>query len=157
MIRRATAADVEALLRLERSVAEAAHWNPAEYAAILQAQADDAALRRWVFVAEEKDQLLGFIVVKLLRVGEAVEAEIENIAVAGNARRQGTGTALWAAALAACEAAGAATVELEVRAGNKAAIGLYTRLGFKETGRRAGYYANPVEDAVLMGYKQKRA
>jgi ribosomal protein S18 acetylase RimI-like enzyme len=27
---------------------------------------------------------------------------------------------------------------------------LYRRQGFRETGRRVGYYADPVEDAVLM-------
>ena len=39
---------------------------------------------------------------------------------------------------------------LEVRASNQAALGFYRSLGFSETGRRPGYYADPVEDAVLM-------
>jgi len=40
-----------------------------------------------------------------------------------------------------------------VRAGNQAAIGLYTGLGFKPGGVRPGYYTNPAEDAVLLGYR----
>jgi ribosomal-protein-alanine N-acetyltransferase len=41
-------------------------------------------------------------------------------------------------------------MELEVRVGNQAALGLYAALGFVEQGRRARYYRDPVEDAVMM-------
>jgi ribosomal-protein-alanine N-acetyltransferase len=41
-------------------------------------------------------------------------------------------------------------IELEVRAGNLAALTLYRRFGFVEVGRRKGYYRDPAEDAVLM-------
>jgi ribosomal-protein-alanine N-acetyltransferase len=37
-----------------------------------------------------------------------------------------------------------------VRATNRAAVALYGRAGFREVGRRRGYYRDPVEDAVLM-------
>jgi ribosomal protein S18 acetylase RimI-like enzyme len=40
---------------------------------------------------------------------------------------------------------------LEVRASNRAALGFYRAQGFEETGRRPRYYADPEEDAVLMG------
>jgi [ribosomal protein S18]-alanine N-acetyltransferase len=155
MIRKATAADADALLTLERSVPEAAHWSAAEYAQ--QPEDEKAALRRWIFVAEENEALLGFIAVKLLRIGDQAQAEIENLAVSLTARRHGVGSALCAAALEACGAAGAQTVELEVRAGNRAALGLYARFGFRQTGIRAGYYAHPAEDAVLLRYSQKAA
>jgi ribosomal-protein-alanine N-acetyltransferase len=39
---------------------------------------------------------------------------------------------------------------LEVRASNQAALGFYRGQGFRETGRRPRYYADPEEDAVLM-------
>jgi ribosomal-protein-alanine N-acetyltransferase len=45
---------------------------------------------------------------------------------------------------------GVREVMLEVRAGNKAAQGFYRFLGFAEEGRRPAYYADPVEDAILM-------
>jgi ribosomal-protein-alanine N-acetyltransferase len=154
MIRGAVASDVDALLALERSVPEAAHWSTAEYVQILHPEDHAATLQRWVFiaegVAEESEAMLGFIVVKLLRAGKQAQAEIENLAVSPTARRRGTGSALCAAALEACSAAGSQCAELEVRAGNRAAIGLYTRLGFEQTGMRTGYYANPKEDAVLL-------
>jgi ribosomal-protein-alanine N-acetyltransferase len=48
---------------------------------------------------------------------------------------------------------GAGEILLEVREGNEAALGLYGSLGFREEGRRKGYYGEPVEDAVLMRMK----
>ena len=41
-------------------------------------------------------------------------------------------------------------VDLEVRASNEAALRLYRRAGFRAIGRRRGYYADPIEDAVLL-------
>ncbi len=149
MIRRAAATDTDALLALEHSVPEAAHWSTAEYVQILHPESQEAALRRWIFVAED-GELKGFIVVKLLRVGGTVEAEIENLAVAPQARRSGLGSALCKTAMEACAAAGVQVVTLEVRAGNHAAISLYRVFGFQQTGIRAGYYTHPKEDAVLL-------
>ena len=48
---------------------------------------------------------------------------------------------------------GVSRLLLEVRAGNAAAIGLYRKYGFIETGRRKNYYPLPeggYEDAILM-------
>jgi ribosomal-protein-alanine N-acetyltransferase len=50
----------------------------------------------------------------------------------------------WARELAAHE------IWLEVRESNARALRLYEECGFLVTGRRAGYYADPAEDAVLM-------
>ena len=38
----------------------------------------------------------------------------------------------------------------EVRESNRAAVNLYRSAGFREIGRRRGYYHNPPEDAILM-------
>ena len=48
------------------------------------------------------------------------------------------------------DADGCKLVTLEVRSGNEAAMELYKKLGFREVGRRKGYYAKGGEDAVLM-------
>ena len=45
---------------------------------------------------------------------------------------------------------GAETMYLEVRVSNEAAQALYRRFGFSEIGRRANYYTQPTEDAILM-------
>jgi ribosomal-protein-alanine N-acetyltransferase len=41
-------------------------------------------------------------------------------------------------------------VLLEVRASNRAAIALYRKVGFSETGRRQGHYLATGEDALVM-------
>ena len=48
------------------------------------------------------------------------------------------------------ESDGCGLATLEVRGSNKAAMELYTKLGFREVGRRRGYYSKGGEDAVLM-------
>ena len=42
-------------------------------------------------------------------------------------------------------------ITLEVRLSNIAAIKLYEKHGFRETGRRTNYYSNPNEDGIIMG------
>jgi ribosomal-protein-alanine N-acetyltransferase len=84
----------------------------------------------------------------LIAVVVEPEAELESIAVAR--QRRGTGRRLMQALVEQLEQAGVTRIFLEVRASNQAARGLYQALGFSETGRRRAYYADPVEDAVLM-------
>jgi ribosomal-protein-alanine N-acetyltransferase len=78
------------------------------------------------------------------------EAELESIGVEAARQRRGVGTRLLEALAGELLGAGAEELFLEVRASNQRALGLYRRAGFVETGRRARYYADPVEDAVLM-------
>ena len=78
------------------------------------------------------------------------EAEILNVAVLPDCRRQGMGALLVSAVLAAAGSRGVDTIFLEVRASNAPAIGLYSRHGFAPCGRRKNYYERPTEDAILM-------
>jgi [ribosomal protein S18]-alanine N-acetyltransferase len=126
----------------------APHWAEAEYAGMLRE--DGGAMRRRLLVAEGQDGLVGFAVGKMVGVGPGSVAELESVAVRAEARRIGVAMALCAAVVAWCRELGAGTLELEVREGNEAAIGLYSGLGFVVVGRRRGYYREPVEDAVLM-------
>lgn len=77
------------------------------------------------------------------------EAEILDVAVKGTFRGMGVGKALVQWAFSFCRERGVKLLFLEVRAGNAEAIGLYRRLGFRESGRRKKYYDNG-EDAILM-------
>jgi len=77
------------------------------------------------------------------------EGCLEKIAVDPAYRRQGVAEAILSAYLRFGRAK-LAFLTLEVRASNGAAIGLYEKLGFREVGRRRGYYTEPKEDAVLM-------
>jgi len=77
------------------------------------------------------------------------EVHILNLAVDPDLRRAGIGRALVDLVLAEAATAGVRSVTLEVRRGNEAAIGLYRRFGFTETGVRRHYYGRG-EDAIIM-------
>ncbi|ACA17782.1 ribosomal-protein-alanine acetyltransferase [Methylobacterium sp. 4-46] len=71
------------------------------------------------------------------------EAEILTVVIGPASRGAGLGRTLLAAHLRALADAGVRVVHLEVDDGNAAALALYRRLGFVETGRRAAYYTRP--------------
>lgn len=79
----------------------------------------------------------------------ADEVEIHDVVTAPAFRRQGVAVALLRHLLARGRGEGAERVVLEVRVGNVSAIALYSRFGFRGTGRRKGYYSDG-EDALLM-------
>lgn len=81
----------------------------------------------------------------------ADELHINNVAVRREHRRRGVGGALLAAVLRQGKERGARKALLEVRAGNGPAQLLYARHGFAEVARRANYYSQPTEDALVMG------
>ena len=142
-VRGAVPGDLEAVVRLERGALEAPHWAEGEYGAAL---AGDGGVSRRVFVGEFEGSVVGFAVGMVV----AGEGEIENVVVAGKARRAGMGRALCGAVMAWCGEQGATEVRLEVRVGSAGARALYAGLGFVAVGRRPRYYRHPVEDAVVM-------
>jgi ribosomal-protein-alanine N-acetyltransferase len=97
-------------------------------------------------VAMRGDVLLGYCIAWI--VGD--EAELANLAVTSAVRREGIGALLLDDLVRAVDGHGGATIWLEVREGNRAARMLYEGRGFRETGRRKGYYRAPVEDAIVM-------
>ena len=78
------------------------------------------------------------------------EVRLMNLAVIESMRHRGIATSLVATALRAGLSKSAHRAVLEVRASNRAAQRLYHAFGFTQTAVRPNYYANPVEDAVLM-------
>ncbi|MEE8240212.1 MAG: ribosomal protein S18-alanine N-acetyltransferase [Nitrospirales bacterium] len=78
------------------------------------------------------------------------ELRVMTLAVDQTARRQGIATVLVESMLGAARTRGARRAVLEVRASNEAALNLYNRFGFRQVGVRAGYYRQPVEDAIVM-------
>ena len=77
------------------------------------------------------------------------EAELLTLAVAPEARRRGLGDRLTAAFEAEAAARGAGAAFLEVALANAPARALYAARGWREAGRRRGYYG-PGADAVVM-------
>jgi [ribosomal protein S18]-alanine N-acetyltransferase len=141
LVRAAAVADLPNMMALERRAATAAHWSDEQYQALFR----DFDPGRVALVMQEESCLQGFVIARVL--GE--EWEIENIAIAGPARRRGLGTRLVGELLDLARAQGAAAVFLEVRESNQAARALYEKWAFRESGRRRRYYKDPEEDAIL--------
>lgn len=80
------------------------------------------------------------------------EATLFNIAVDPAFQRRGLGRELLERVIDEAEKRGVATLWLEVRASNVAAIALYESLGFNEATIRRNYYptADGHEDAIIM-------
>ena len=138
-ITRMTAADVADVAALE-AVCFSDPWSEASVASEL-----DNPLSLWL-VARDAAGLLGYV------GSQSVpdEADMMNLAVRPDARRQGVAQALLQALEAALRENGIRSLTLEVRAGNESAIRLYTQAGFRQAGRRKNYYFHPKEDALIL-------
>ena len=82
------------------------------------------------------------------------EGNISNVAVAEPYRRKKVAERMLGELLARGRERGIAAYTLEVRASNKAAIGLYEKFGFAVEGRRKNFYENPREDALLFWLRE---
>jgi ribosomal-protein-alanine acetyltransferase len=140
-IRPAKPADIPRILEIERSAVTAAHWREEDYAAMFEGKTS----KRVVLVAEERKNVLGFVVAQVM----TDEWEIENVVVAPEARRRRLASRMIERLLDLATSRGAISVMLEVRESNEAARSLYANARFVEVGRRSKYYASPDEDAVL--------
>ena len=102
-------------------------------------------LSLWL-VAEQGDTLLGYIGSQSV----PPEADMMNLAVAPEARRQGIAEALVHALEAALREKGTESLTLEVRVSNLPARTLYEKLDFEPVGLRKNYYFHPKEDACIL-------
>jgi [ribosomal protein S18]-alanine N-acetyltransferase len=80
----------------------------------------------------------------------AGSGKIQTMAVRGDHKRRGVGTALLSELLAAGTARGCGDIFLDVRADNAQARRIYQRAGFSELELRPGYYQPSGMDAVVM-------
>ena len=97
------------------------------------------------FCAKLENQLVGFAGLKIV----LDEADIMNIAVKIDYRRQGIATLLINHILNFCKEKNIKTIHLEVNEENFSAISLYQKFGFKKCGRRKQYYDHKY-DAILL-------
>ncbi|MGZ0211908.1 MAG: ribosomal protein S18-alanine N-acetyltransferase [Actinomycetales bacterium] len=78
------------------------------------------------------------------------QADIQTIAVAADARRQGIGRALMHALMVEARDRGASELFLEVRDDNPSAQRMYDSLGFERIAVRPNYYQPDGVDAIVM-------
>jgi ribosomal-protein-alanine N-acetyltransferase len=78
------------------------------------------------------------------------EAHISTLAIRQDVRGHGLGEFLLLGLLDEARRLGAQLATLEVRVSNAVARALYTKYGFRETGRRTAYYHDNNEDALIM-------
>jgi ribosomal-protein-alanine N-acetyltransferase len=105
---------------------------------------DNPASRCWV--AELDGRVAAMLVAWLI----VDEIHIATIATHPDFRKQGIGEKLLLFTLQAAKDEGAVSSFLEVRENNAAAIMMYRKFGYVESGRREGYYKDNGEDAILM-------
>lgn len=140
-----TAADVPRAMEIAASLPEAPHWTEAAY---LNALNPESIPRRIALVAAglRSEHVAGFAVASIL----SQQAELESIAVSAGSQQQGLGRMLFNGLVNQLRAAGVIEITLEVRASNRPALAFYRSAGLDQTGLRPAYYADPIEDAVLM-------
>ena len=133
-------ADAAAVTDILRGSPEASQWTEWGFKELLGWRGVLA------LVSEDDRKVIGFIIGR--QVGG--EAEILNAAVILTKRRKGQGGALLKAVMDDFRERGVSRVFLEVRESNEAGIAFYEKHGFSRTGRRAGYYRDPDEPAIVM-------
>jgi ribosomal-protein-alanine N-acetyltransferase len=151
-IRALIEADLPVIRAWMRDAPQAPAWSDADFAELVAIPTSDQRKLRRGWAAEEGHSgIAGFVVATALCIPHAAaESELEFVLVPPQARRQGIGRMLVEAVLAWARDLGAQEVRLEVRESNATALRLYAQCGFVVAGHRPAYYANPVEDAVLM-------
>lgn len=137
-LRRMTREDLEQVLALEQRC----HAQPWSRATFEQELVNEIARIDLLLI---DDVVAGYI--SSWQV--AGELEIQNVVTAPEWRRQGLAGWMLRQVLFRAAAGGARRALLEVRAGNRAAIALYERFGFRTNAQRSNYY-NDGETAVLM-------
>jgi ribosomal protein S18 acetylase RimI-like enzyme len=154
-VRRAAAADADAVVAMLVEVAGEGRWIATEAPVDVEQrrrrllediEREDAI----VLVAEAGGQPVGELGLHLARYGVADLG----MAVAAGWRGRGIGSALLAEAIDQARTAGAHKIALQVWPHNAAAIALYERFGFQREGYLTRHYrrrSGELWDAVVMG------
>jgi ribosomal-protein-alanine acetyltransferase len=173
-VRRMNDYDIERVFMIAWSRRHAPKWTKAAYFSAIKV---DATPRRIALVAEDSGEghapllmdwkasdfaatersstaegeaksgrVVGFAIASLV----APQAELESIVIAAAEQGRGIGKKLMTAMAEELSAAAVSEALLEVRASNQRALAFYSSTGWRESGRRPRYYAEPEEDAVLM-------
>ena len=128
------------MMTLVAQASTAAQWPCEHYE-----QAIHNSQPRRVMLVLEDQTIQAFLVARAV----TDEWELENIAVAANARRKGLGTFILKEFLQIVRQEKSQAVFLEVRESNQDARLFYEKFDFEKVGRRPVYYSDPKEDAIV--------
>ena len=142
-LRPATPADLDVIDALERVTFPSDAWSRAMIEAELEGPHG-----HYLAAIDDEGTVIGYA--GLLAPRGSGQGDIQTIAVAEAARRQGIGAALLDALLREAQARDAHEVFLEVRADNPGAEALYVARGFERIAIRPAYYQPDGVDAVVM-------
>jgi [ribosomal protein S18]-alanine N-acetyltransferase len=140
--RRAGAADLDAIMAIERVAFPEDAWSPATMRADLESP------HTFYLVVEEAGRVVGYA--GLRAPAGSADADIQTIAISAESRTRGRGRTLLTGLLEEAHARGVRDVFLDVRDDNAVAQELYRSEGFVEVGRRPRYYQAAGRDAIVM-------
>ncbi len=140
MIRAMKRSDAAAVAELEKRCFSDP-WSERSIAAELE-----NPLSLWLVATDGEGQILGYIGSQSV----VPEADVMNLAVAPEARRQKIAAGLLYALSERLYQRGVRSLFLEVRVSNEPALALYRSAEFEAVGRRPKYYVNPTEDALIL-------
>jgi ribosomal-protein-alanine N-acetyltransferase len=132
--------DLGEVQQLLEASPEAAAWSKQALAELFE------QFPLYFLVCFHGEEIAGFICGRRI----VDEGEILNLVVKPEFRRQGAGSALAKGLLEVFACESVYKVFLEVRESNVKAIALYQSLGFRQVGKRMGYYQDPEEDAFVL-------
>lgn len=144
-LRRAAAADVDEIMKLERSIFVNDAWS----IGAMRSEVGSAHTHYLVaFQPSSPERIDGYA--GLFAPSGSHDADVQTIAVAPRARRRGLGRVLMLSLVSEARKRGVTAIFLEVRADNPGAQALYRELGFEEIGVRPHYYQPDDVDAIVM-------
>lgn len=143
-LRRATPADLDAIMAIETTTFTTDAWSP-------EAMASDlASPHTYYLVAFAPDPPEVIVAYAGMLAPRGGDGDIQTIAVTASARSHGLGRVLMLSLTDEARRRGVREVFLEVRADNPVARGLYESLGFTEIAVRPRYYQPDGVDAIVM-------
>jgi ribosomal-protein-alanine N-acetyltransferase len=134
--------DIEPVMRLEHELFADDAWTDT----LFWSELAERSSRHYLVAAEDAD-VVGYAG---LCVYSHDQAYIQTIGVEAGRQGEGIGKSLLRALLDETDRRGCRHVDLEVRADNATAIGLYAAHGFRSIGVRRGYYQPSGADALVM-------
>jgi ribosomal-protein-alanine N-acetyltransferase len=140
ILRKMTLDDVEQVVAIDK-MSFSLPWPTSSFHFELT---ENPASRCWV--AESDGRIAAMLVAWFI----VDEIHIATIATHPDFRKQGLGKKLLSFTLQSAKDEGAVGSFLEVRESNEAALMMYRKFGYVESGRREGYYKDNGEDAILM-------